>query len=219
MKKVLILVEGQTEETIVGQVLNPHLAASGLVLEPVILKTKREKWGKTFKGGVTSFGQVERDLRALLGDSSAAAVTTLIDYYGLPSDFPGIGTRPTGTPRKRVAHVEQAFAAAIDDARFLPHLTLHEIEAWVFVNPTKCGWVLDGGTVVQKLAAIRDECGGAEEINEEPETAPSKRIVKLVPDYQKPFHGPLAISEIGMQEVRAACPHADKWLKRIEALA
>lgn len=79
MKKVLILVEGQTEETVVRDVLSPYLRSRDTYLEPIILKTKREKWGTTFKGGIRSFGQVRRDLLPLLGDSSAAAVTTLIE--------------------------------------------------------------------------------------------------------------------------------------------
>ena len=49
---------------------------------------KTVKRGPNFKGGITSFGQVERDLRRLLGDTSAALVTTMFDLYGLPDDFP-----------------------------------------------------------------------------------------------------------------------------------
>jgi hypothetical protein len=217
MKTVLILVEGQTEETIVRDTLNPHLAPRGVVLQPVILKTKREKSGTTFKGGVSSFAQVERDLRALLGDSSVAAVTTLIDYYGLPHDFPGVGSCPPGDPYARVNHTESAFAMAIGNHRFIPHLTLHEVEAWVFAEPSKCDWVFGRSEAIQ-LRKIRDKCGGAERINEGLDTAPSKRILRLVSSYQKPFHGPLAVEEIGMRGIRAGCPHADQWLVRIEAL-
>jgi hypothetical protein len=215
--KVLVLVEGQTEETVVRDVLWSHLAVHGVALEPVLLKTKREKWGKAFKGGVTSFEKVRRDLMALLGDSSAAAVTTLIDYYGLPRDFPGINDRPVGSPELRVAHVESAFAKAIDHKRFLPHLTLHELEAWVFADPSRCSWVLGDDHVVGRLNELREQHSGAENINENPETAPSRRILDLVPRYQKTIHGPMAISEIGMDAVRAACPHADRWLTQLQA--
>jgi len=112
MKKVLILVEGQTEETVVRDVLSPYLANRGAYLEPIILKTKREKWGTTFKGGIRSFDQVRRDLLPLLGDTSVAAVTTLIDYYGLPQDFPGMGSRPASDPYARVRHVESRLPKA-----------------------------------------------------------------------------------------------------------
>ncbi len=218
MKKVLILVEGQTEETVVRDVLSPYLSSQDTYLDPIILKTKREKWGTSFKGGVRSFDQVRRDLLPLLGDTSAAGVTTLIDYYGLPQDFPGMDSRPLGDFHARVQHVESAFAKTIDHPRFIPHLTLHELEAWVFVAPQKCSWVFPQKDMPRKLVEIRQGSGGAENINENPETAPSKRILRIAEDYQKALHGPMAIGAIGMDAIRKACPHADAWLGRIEAL-
>ena len=94
MKRLLVLVEGRTEETFVWNVLQPHLGLFGVSPTAVVLKTKRVKSGGAFRGGVTSTAQVLGDLRRLLGDTGAAAVTTIIDYYGLPDDFPGMATRP-----------------------------------------------------------------------------------------------------------------------------
>jgi hypothetical protein len=218
MKKVLILVEGQTEETVVRDVLSPYFGSRDTYLDPIILKTKREKWGTSFKGGVRSFDQVRRDLLPLLGDTSAAAVTTLIDYYGLPQDFPGMDSRPVGDCHARVQHVESAFTQTIKHPRFIPHLTLHELEAWVFVAPQKCAWLFRQNDFSRKLEEIRQSCGGPENINEDPKTAPSKRILRIAEDYQKAWQGPRAIAEIGMDAIRKACPHADTWLRRIESL-
>jgi hypothetical protein len=134
MKKVHILVEGQTEVTFVREVLYPHLFSHGIVLQPKLVVTKRVKAGGHFKGGVVSYDQVKRDLERLLRDTSASLVTTLLDYYGLPTDFPGQGTKPGGDCYARVTHVEDAFARDIADPRFLPHLVLHEFEALVFVD-------------------------------------------------------------------------------------
>ena len=58
-----------------------------------------------------------------------------------------------------------------------------------------------------------------EDINDSPHTAPSKRILAAMPGYQKTFHGPLIACDIGLDAMRAACPHFDHWLKVIEALA
>jgi len=218
MKKVLIRVEGQTEETVVRDVLSPYINRRGTYLEPIILKTKREKWGTTFKGGIRSFDQVRRDLLPPLGDTSAAAVTTLIDYYGLPQDFPGMGSRPAGDSYTRIRHVESAFAESINHPRFIPHLTLHELEAWVFVAPQKCPWVFSSSETPQKLDEVREAIGGAEMIDEGPETAPSKRILGLAKDYQKTLHGPMVIGTVGMDVIRKACPHAATWLNSIENL-
>ncbi len=92
MSKVLILVEGQTEEAFVTQLLAPHLASRNVYPVPKLVITKRVKGGPDFKGGVFSYIKVKNDIKLLLKDTSASVVTTLLDFYGLPSDFPG---RPT----------------------------------------------------------------------------------------------------------------------------
>jgi hypothetical protein len=63
MRRLHILVEGQTEETLVRDVLAPHLGSRGIHATSVLLKTKRLKTGGSFKGGVTSTRQVVEDIR------------------------------------------------------------------------------------------------------------------------------------------------------------
>jgi len=89
MKRVLVLVEGQTEERFVKGQLQPHLWPMGVDPQPKIATTKRVKTGPDFKGGVITFSQAENDLRRLLNDSGASSVTTLLDFYGFPRDFNG----------------------------------------------------------------------------------------------------------------------------------
>jgi hypothetical protein len=72
--------------------------------------------------------------------------------------------------------------------------------------------------IPRKLDEVRQNLGGPENINENPETAPSKRILQIAEDYQNALHGPMAIGAIGMDAIRKACPHAEAWLRRIEAL-
>jgi hypothetical protein len=215
MKRLHVLVEGQTEETFVRDVLTAHLAAFDVHPNPVLLKTKRVKSGGAFRGGVTSTEQVIGDIRRLLGDTGAAAVTTMIDYYALPDDFPGMSTRPAGDAYARVAHVEQALTQAIGNPRLDAHLVLHEYEAWVFSAPSACHWVFDDPAVPEGIAAT---AGGAEKIDDGPATAPSKRLVSVFPSYRKTLHGPMAVGAIGLPAMRAACPHADAWLTRLEGL-
>ena len=95
MKRALILVEGQTEERFVKQVLSDHLISLNLYITPTLLTTKVVKSGPNFKGGVTKFQKFESDLRRLLaGAGDGALVTSMLDYYRLPDDFPGMNNRP-----------------------------------------------------------------------------------------------------------------------------
>lgn len=72
MKRLLILVEGPTEERFVNLVIRDHLLARSITAIPRILLTKRVDSGPNFKGGVTNWNQIKRDLRNLLGDTNAA---------------------------------------------------------------------------------------------------------------------------------------------------
>jgi len=217
MKKVLVLCEGQTEETFVNRILSPHLVARQVCLIPTLLKTKRVKSGTTFKGGVTSYEKLRQDVRRLLRDSSAVLVTTLLDYYGLPPDFPGKSTLRGGTPHRRVEHLERAFAQDIGDARFLPYLMLHEFEALLFVRPREIFETLNQ-PVSSALLEVASSHNSPEEINEGQTTHPAARIQQYARVYRKALHGPLIVERIGLPSLRSKCPHFDQWLIRLEAL-
>lgn len=216
MKRLLILVEGQTEERFVSTVLRDHLMARSVFPTSTILVTKFVQTGPRKKGGVSSWNQIQRDLKRLLGDTGAAGVTTLLDYYALPGDVPGMADRPARPPRERVEHVERAIAAQLPDHRFRPHLMLHEFEAMLFADISKWQHRFDDAAI---LGLQRDVAGlEPEAINETPGGAPSKRIAAHLDHYRKVVHGPLAAADIGLNGIRAACPHFAAWLSWLEGL-
>jgi hypothetical protein len=196
----------------------PVLLPKGLFLAITVVKTRRVASGPDFKGGVARYGQVRGDLGRLLRDTNACVITTLFDYYGLPRDFPGMANRPTGAARRRVEHVEAAWAAVVADARFVPHLVLHEFEAWVYADPSRLEpWMFnDDPKVIAAIAAIAAAHPTPEDIDEGPQTAPSKRLLDVFPAYQKVLHGPVAVDAIGIDRMRAVCPHFAQWLSRLE---
>jgi hypothetical protein len=73
--------------------------------------------------------------------------------------------------------------------------------------------------VEEELQKIRAEFGSPEEINDDPNTAPSKRIANLFPSYRKPLHGVLAAKRITIDVIRGECPHFDEWLTTLEKRA
>jgi len=217
MKRILILCEGQTEETFVSRILAPHLQRYDKIAVPKVLVTKKVKSGHEFQGGITSYAHLRRDLGNLLRDTAAACITTLLDYYGLPADFPGKNTLRGRTPYERVACLEQAFAADIDNPRFLPYLMLHEFEALLFVDLQAVIEVLASPLTPRQFGDLRRFCG-PEEINEGEQTHPAARLQQHLRSYRKPLHGPLAAERIGLSRIRTQCPHFEGWLKRLETL-
>jgi hypothetical protein len=97
-------------------------------------------------------------------------------------------------------------------------IVLHEFEAWIYSDPQRCQWTLPQEGIVQELVEIRDRSEGPKLIDEGPETAPSKQLVRVWPGYQKCLHGPMAVGTIGLDLVRSRCPHADQWIRALEEL-
>lgn len=226
MGKIYVLVEGQTEEKFVKEVLCDHLASCGIFLVPVIAQTKRESSGLKHKGG-NNYQQIKNDLRRLLNDPSVVLVTTLLDLYGLRNDFPGKNTLPSDNCYLKLDHLEQAFKHDLahhkNHLRFYPFLVLHEFEAFLFSAPH---YIADHfllsqdkeDTTRQTLQGIRDQYKSPEEINDSPETAPSKRLSKIYPRYRKKTDGVAIIQKIGLETIRAECPHFNEWLTKLESV-
>ena len=85
MTRLLMLVEGQSEEIFVKQTLTPHLADHGVFVQPIVLWTKRLGAGGGYRGGVSNWNQIKRSLLPLTLDTDAW-ITTLLDFYGLQAD-------------------------------------------------------------------------------------------------------------------------------------
>lgn len=219
-KRALILVEGQTEEKFVKNILAPFFLGRALYLEPTILVTKKVKDGPNFKGGLANFAKFESDVRRLLAGAGGALVTTMVDYYQLPSDFPGMDTRPRGTPMQRVEHVEKAIHKHFKDIpNFIPFLALHEFEAWLFSSSAELPDVMNQPNKQREFAAFKAQFQSPEEINERPNLAPSKRILSIFPGYGKTLHGPLAAQRIGLESIRTNCAHFAWWMGALEKYA
>jgi len=214
MSRAYLLVEGQTEETFVRELLQPHYARIGLYLTPIIVSTS-----PGHKGGVVSYAKVRPQIERLCKQDADAHVSTLFDLYALPTDFPGKSDPAWphhGSGRRKADFVESRLAQDIGQRNFIPNLMVHEYEALLFVQPERFADWADQD-VVEALKAAR-QARAPEDINDDPRTAPSKRILAAMPGYQKPFHGPLLACDIGLDAMRADCPHFDAWLKKLEAL-
>jgi hypothetical protein len=218
VKRVLVSVEGQTEETFIRDVLRDYLHPLDIHLIPSIVNTKIVKDGPNFKGGLINYQRARRDIQKLLTDSNAVAVTTFYDLYGLPTDFPGYDTRPP-QPYAKVNHLETEFSNDINHSRFRPYLQLHEFETFLFVEPDTTSQMLGlGESEANELSGIRSRFSNPEEINDDPLTAPSIRLQSIYDAYEKVLDGPLVTLELGLSQLRQACQHFDAWVTWLEGL-
>ncbi|OKJ98549.1 DUF4276 family protein [Amycolatopsis sp. CB00013] len=211
-----LLLEGQTEETVVNNVLEPYLQDRGWTITKSIVTTKRPATGPASQGGVSNWAKLEREIRLLLRNSDIHTLTILFDYYGFPADGPGMRNRPSASAYERVEHVEKSLATAISDTRFVPHLVLHELETWVFAAAEQLGWLFSGTGLAERLQKDVHGAGGPELVNDGIDTSPSKRLARYCKGYSKTNDGPLAIADLGIDGLRSQCPHLDSWLTHLD---
>lgn len=216
-RKVLILVEGQTEESFVKHVLSKYMP-NGLLLQPVVVATKRINSGGKFKGGVPSYSKVKNEVQLLLRDSSAILVTTMLDYYALPASFPGRSNPSGNSPLQRVESVEAAWTADVGISRFRAYLSLHEFEALLFAQPAAIADEFNNSDMLSQLNYIRNTYDTPEDINDAPTTAPSARLRALFGNYSKPLYGTRIATNIGLSTIMKECPHFAEWAGMLQKL-
>ena len=84
MARLFILVEGETEETFVNELLAPHLYGKGF--ESVSARLMGNARLRAQRGGVRGWTEVRTEIVRHLRTDVALFVTTMVDYYGMPSD-------------------------------------------------------------------------------------------------------------------------------------
>ncbi len=223
MPRLLLHVEGQTEETFVNEVLGDHLVGSDYeIVSARLVGNPRMK-----RGGIRPWHGVKRDILRHLKEDRSAIAAIMVDYYGLPLDWPGRAEAPSkASTSGKAEFVESALRENIteemgnrfDARRFVPLVMMHEFEALLFSDPDRFAHAIGKANLAQGFREIRQEFECPEDIDDSPVTAPSKRIENLFPGYEKPLSGVIAALEIGLQTMRSECPHFDEWLKRLEML-
>ena len=226
MSRLLIHVEGETEEAFVNEVLAPHLYKCGYTKVSARLVGNARQ--RNQRGGIRSWGAVRKDILNHLKEDPGCHSTTMVDYYALPQSgekaWPGRAAAAQMDFANKATAVENALLKDIcnemgedfDLGRFVPYVMMHEFEGLLFSDATKFGLGIGRSDLSPHFQAIRDQFATPEEINDSPLTAPSKRILNLLPSYEKPLMGTLAVLEIGLESIRQECPLFRGWLERLE---
>jgi hypothetical protein len=225
--RLLVLVEGPSEQSFVNNILSTHLAPFGVSASATSVETSRERRrpDRTHRGGVVTYQHVKRHLHRLMSGDPHDDVrfTTMFDLYALPDDFPGYPqASEMSSPVGRALRLEADMADDIADQRLVPYIQVHEFEALLLTDPSKFAVRYpDRSGDVLALATEIATAGEPEEIDDGPASAPSKRIARFLPRYadEKPEASSVIAAAIGIPAMRARCPHFNAWLTQLEALA
>lgn len=221
MTRIHLIVEGQTEESFVKNLLAPTFWPRDININPIILGPPGHR------GGNPKYARLKKDVIRQLKQDRSAYCSMLLDFYGLGTDFPGMPLPCNLSNLDKVLRIEESVKNDIlseepglrADIRFIPYLQLHEYEGLLFSEPTTFARAIRQVQISAQFQAIRNAFPSPEDINDGRTTAPSKRIISVYPGYRKVLDGTLGAQAVGIERMRDECPHFRNWLERLEALA
>lgn len=223
MAEIIVLCEGTTEREFCRQLLQPALAGRGVFLRATLAGDPGAR-----RGGVRPWAVYRRELSRLLAQRPDWYVGLLVDYYAMPSCWPGRADAAGRPLTERGRSIEDALQGDLGcevGGRLVPCVQVHEFETLLFVSPQTTADHLavvagdaSASTIAFHLSQAVEDCGGVEAINDGPSSAPSKRLEQLVSRYDKVAWGVPAVMGAGLDVLRAGCPWLDRWMTKLEKL-
>lgn len=214
MKRVIIICEGQTEKEFCKEVLFDHFFSKKIHIQTPLIKHSG--------GGIVHWKTLQKQIETHIKQDKEAKITLLIDYYGIKPEheFPKWQESHTIVNKnERMTALEMAMKEAVGCPNFFPYIQLHEFEGLLFHDITifKNNFLPSEADFIA-LSNIINDFPNVEDINDNPKTAPSKRLEKHIKGYNKPVYGALLAKEIGLSNIRRKAPRFNHWIEKIESI-
>ena len=211
MKRLYIIVEGQTEEEFVKTMILPYMQQFGIYeVTPILIRTSR-----IGRGGFVNYQHLKNDAKRLLRSVKQDFIVSMfVDFFRCP-EIPFKERWETKESHlEKVEEMEKCIADDINDKRFIPYIQLHEFEALLF-SSNKGFEAFFTDKQNDEIKKIIDCFDNPEDINSSPESAPSKRILAIKDDYDKVLEGNLIALEVGFQNILEKCPRFKAWISKL----
>ena len=211
MKRIYIIVEGQTEQEFVKSMIAPYLQQSGIYsVTPVLIRTS-----KSGRGGFVNYEHLKNDaVKLLRSQKDDFIVSMFVDFFRIPEIPLKEKWEQMTNHKEQVEEMEKCIKDDIKDRRFIPYIQLHEFEALLFSSNKgfETYFTKDNALETQQII---DAFDNPEEINTTPSGAPSKRLLAIKDDYEKVIEGNLIALEVGMNEILIKCPRFKAWIEKL----
>ena len=214
MKRIIIICEGETEQEFCDKILYPYF------LEKQIDVSFRNI------EGIKKWNFFKKLIENELKEEKSAFLTTFIDFYGIQKghSFPSWNeSLSVADKNSRMDFLETKMKNDIDNQlnfRFIPYIQLHEFEGLLFNDIEIFYNVFTNNELVGKdeLGDVFRDFSNPEMINDSKETAPSKRLLRIIPSYDKIVYGSILAENIGLQNIRNKCPRFNAWIEKLEII-
>lgn len=211
MKRLYIIVEGQTEQEFVKTLIAPYMNGFGIyTIEPILIHTS-----KNGRGGFVNYQHLKKDAMNLLSSQQSDFVVSMfVDFFRCP-ELPNKNQYETIADHKlKVEKMEECIDNDINDSRFISYIQLHEFESLLYAsnNGFKEFFSDQENKETQKII---DAYPNPEDINSSPDKAPSKRLLAIKNDYDKVIEGNLIALEVGFKQILDKCPRFKAWIEKL----
>ncbi len=213
MKRLIIVCEGPTEQEFCLEVLGVELAKRDVYVEAPLIKHSH--------GGIVAWEIIKRQILKHLQEGDAF-VSMLVDYYGIKDQFSFPGweeSKGIADKTERIHFLADKMAEDIPEQyryRFIPYIQLHEFEGLLFSDVNAFLNSFDTSEInYEALLEAAKDFENPEMINNSPATAPSKRLIEAIPDYNKVIFGNCVAMDIGLKKIREKCPLFNEWVEKL----
>ncbi|MDP8238242.1 MAG: DUF4276 family protein [Candidatus Hatepunaea meridiana] len=221
MIRLNFVVEGKTEQAFIRDVIAPYLSEYSIFATARCVETGRKK-SRIYRGGISKYEKVRRDIIRWISQEQSRNVffTCMFDLYRLPDTFPGYSDAVKySNPSQQASIIEDCLCKDIAHPRdrFIPYIQLYEFEALLFSSPKSIvSRFPSQSSIINQIIEINNQFDTPEHINLD--NPPSKRLISLIPNYNKAKDGTSITSIIGIDTIRQECPHFNNWIKKLESL-
>ncbi|OHB76463.1 MAG: hypothetical protein A2Z25_08035 [Planctomycetes bacterium RBG_16_55_9] len=220
MNRVCVLVEGDTEASFVDSILRPEFerAAKAVLLYPVLFRKQ---------GGSFNYEKCQKVILRALKQDRSVHITTMVDFYGMPKDWPGRDQanqchnyieKANVIEDSILKNITESLGRSFNPHRLIPYVQMHEFEALLFSSPVQLAEGLGDKELSSAFQTIRNKFPTPEEINDRYEKCPSRRIISIFQGFKKTINGITAARRIGLDTMWRECPHFNEWVTKLENL-
>lgn len=216
MKRLVIIVEGDAEESFINNVLSPYFNSIGIYNYIQCYKIKHSN------GGLSKYSHLKKDIVNTLYENNVV-VSTLVDFYRIPSDFPGYNESLSYDKHSdQVNYLEDKIKEDIELTQhrvfenLVPYIQLHEFETFIFSDIIGVDALFDQTEYDRReFINIIRQYENPEDINNGFNTAPSIRLKKIIKGYDKVLFGIEIIQNLGVDLIRKKCPRFNTWIQNL----
>ena len=216
MKRLVIIVEGDAEESFINNVLSPYFNSIGIYNYIQCYKIKHSN------GGLSKYSHLKKDIVNTLYENDVV-VSTLVDFYSIPSDFPGYNESLSYDKHSdQVNYLESKIKEDIELTQnrvfenLVPYIQLHEFETFIFSDIMGVDALFDQSEYDRReFINITRQYENPEDINNGVNTAPSVRLKKIIKGYDKVLFGIEIIQNLGVDLIREKCPRFNSWIQNL----